>query len=235
MRKWVHYLLVFVFILALTGCGKGGTGAGMSANSDHSGYDRDSRNNENPTLGVKNRPDSGVTGLNLEAGKPSGRVQLDSNNPHSSETMRFDPTIEQELSKIEGVESARVILTEVNAYVAVVLKGVQHPDQGKVAPYSHQIDNKSGRGLFGSDLGLQMNWNDQGGLTMNVRDEIIRKTLSLAPPQIQKVYVTANPNFAARVQFYSEEEKRAGNLLNYKNEFNTLVQHAFPADANTRK
>jgi hypothetical protein len=230
MPRWL--ILAVSLLLALTGCGGEGTGAGMSANSDRSLYDRDSRNNENPSLGVKNRPNAEVSKLEHEF---VGRDQLDPNNPHYTESMQFAPAIAQQLAKMPGIESAQVILTDVNAYVAVKLKGIQHSDQNNMATDSHSISGKSGRGLFGSGVGLQMNWADTGGLTMSMNDEITKKTLDLAPAQIQKVYVTANPNFVERVRFYSEEEKRNGSWINYKHEFNTLVQHAFPADTNTRK
>ncbi|WP_248930861.1 YhcN/YlaJ family sporulation lipoprotein [Paenibacillus hamazuiensis] len=214
----------------LTGCAGEGTGAGMSANSDRAQFDRDSRNNEDASLGVKNRPDADKMKLYSEE---VGLDQIDQTNRHYNESVRFAPAISQELSKMEGVEAAQVVLTDTNAYVAVKLKG----SNGTATPavYDYAITDKGGRGLFGSDAGLQINWSDTGGLPQSMNQTIAKRALDLSPPQIQRAFVTANPNFLGRVQFYGEQEKRNGSWLAYRNEFNTLVQHVFPEDANSRK
>ncbi|TVY10161.1 hypothetical protein FPZ49_10280 [Paenibacillus cremeus] len=222
----------------LNACGSnpsetGRTGSGTVDMKQQSLHDRDSRNNEDNSLGVKTK---WVKEQNQPQGREyGGRTQLDMTNPHLSKTMAFTPQIANRVQQMPGIQSAQVLLTEMNAYVAVVLNG--HNPDAEASPEVSQsrITSNGGAGLFGTDQSPnRISWTESGGLSYRTADEISKQVLGMVPTNIQQVYVSANPNFVQRVKVYAEEEQK-GALGSYLNEFNTMVQHVFQRDTNTRK
>ncbi|MBU7318745.1 YhcN/YlaJ family sporulation lipoprotein [Paenibacillus oleatilyticus] len=239
-RKGLLLLAVAGCLLLQSACGgnrpqASRPGGGLEDYRQQALYDRDSRNNEDGSLGVKQR---WVDEQQARQGKEySGRKQLDMTNRHSASTMAFAPQIAERVKGVSGVREAQVLLTEVNGYVAVVLDG--HSPEAEASPdmLGYQVTSKGGVGIFGgTDKGPnRYSWTENGGLSTGKADEIRKLAMSMAPTNIQQVYVSANPNFVQRVRFYAKEEKERGTMTNYMNEFNTLVLHVFPDDANTRK
>lgn len=212
----------------------GRPGGGMEDYRQEALYDRDSRNNEDASLGVKKR---WTDEQNQRTGPEyAGRTQLDMSNPHLAKTMAFDPRIAERIKQVPGVEQAQVLMTETNAYVAVVLKGHSPDAEANPEMMKNQFTPKGGSGLFASDKGAtRINWTEPGGLTTSQAAAISRIVGAAAPTNIQRVYASANPNFVQRVRFYAKEEQERGNLSAYVNEFNTMIQRVFPQDTNTRK
>jgi hypothetical protein len=143
-------------------------------------------------------------------------------------SMRLAPTISQELAKLTGVESAYVVLTDSAGYAAVKLEGQGGLSNGKHAgkaePPSGSIGELQEEELAGSGI----DWADNGGLTAMMADAIATRMTQLAPHYVRQVYVTGNPSFYSRLQYYSKEEKRKGSWLAYADEFRTMVRMAFP-------
>ncbi|SDC49537.1 Sporulation lipoprotein YhcN/YlaJ (Spore_YhcN_YlaJ) [Paenibacillus sp. UNCCL117] len=224
--------------LLLTGCSGNHAsgekpGAGLADYRQQAVYDRDSRNNEDQSLGVKDRWIQEQE--NRKGPEYTGRTQLDMTNRHLAGTMAFDPGIAAKIAELPGVQAAQVLLTEVNAYVAVVLDGHNPDEEANPDTTTHRITEKGGAGLFGTGQGTpeRISWTESGGLAHSKADEIRKLVLSSASTQIQDVYVSANPNFVQRVRLYAREEKNG--LTPYMNEFNTMIQHVFPDNVNTRK
>ncbi|NOU93797.1 hypothetical protein GC093_11260 [Paenibacillus sp. LMG 31456] len=211
------------------------SGGGVESSKLHAQFDRDSRNNENDTLGVKSKWLNDQQGK-TKAANPGSFQQLDMTNSHLTKAFRFSPEMAKPLERNQGVQAVTVMLTETNAYVAVVMNGhdlnaESHPDM-----MANQVTSKGGIGLFGTDKGnARINWGDTGGLSMTMSSQIKSQVLAMSPPNIQRVFVSANPNFVQRIRFYEKEELRGVDLSAYLNEFNTMVQRVFPNDHNTRK
>ncbi|TDF99610.1 hypothetical protein [Paenibacillus piri] len=237
--SWRFGLWIGLLILA-AGCNdehQKTAGGGVQSSQLHAEFDRDSRNNEDNSLGVK------AKWVEEQAGKakpdnPGSFQQLDANNYHLTKSpLRFAPDLADELVRRNpGVRSADVLLTETNAYVAVVLDGhdpaaESHPDM-----MSHQVTSKGGVGLFGIDKGnARINWSDPGGLTTSLSIRMKSEVLAMTREGVQRVFVSANPNFVQRVRFYKQEGQKGVDLSAYLNEFNTLIQRVFPNDGNTRR
>ncbi|WP_159883582.1 hypothetical protein [Paenibacillus puerhi] len=232
--------LAAVSSLLLSGCSGNkpsdrGPGAGLADYRQHALYDRDSRNNEDPSLGVKDRWVKDQE--ERKAPEYIGRTQLDMTNRHLANTIAFDPGIAAKIAELPGVRSAQVLMTEVNAYVAVVLEGHNPDEEANPDTMSHRMTEKGGAGLFGTGQGTpnRISWTENGGLGYSKADEIRKLVHAAAPTNIQEVFVSANPNFVQRVRLYAKEEQGPVGLTPYVNEFNTMIQYVFPDNADTRK
>lgn len=225
-------------LLVAAGCSGGKPdadkpGGGMQDYRQQALYDRDSRNNEDPSLGVKSR----WVGEQEQRQAPhQGSAPLDMTNRHLANAMTFDPAIAEKVKSLPGIQDAHVLLTEVNAYVAVVLDGHSPENEANPNVKAYRIQGKSGLGLFGADEGAnRINWSEPGGLSTSQADDITQIVGKAAPTNVTRVYVSANPNFVQRVRVYAQEEREKGSMTAYLNEFNTLVQRVFQNDFNTRK
>lgn len=207
-------------------------GGGTEDQRQQALYDRDSRNNEDPSLGVKQRWVDEQSGPRKQP-EYIGPNRTDMTNPHFSTTARFDPRIAEAVKSVPGVQAAQVLVTNNNAYVAVVLDG--HNPDTEASPEMMTLGKNGGAGLFASYQGPnRFSWTEAGGLADSKTVEI-RNQVASADSNIQQVYVSANPNFVQRVRFYAKEEQEKGSFTSYMNEINTLIQVAFPSDINTRK
>lgn len=209
-------------------------GGGMGDYRQQALFDRDSRNNEDPSLGVKQRwidEQQNRTGTEY-----SGRKQLDMTNPHLTNTAGFDPQLAKKVKSLPGVQEAQVLLTEVNGYAAVVLEGHNPDSEASPDMMKYRVTPTGGMGIFASDRGPnRYSWTENGGLSTSLSDEIRKLVLQHAPTNIDQVYVSANPNFVQRIRLYAKEEQERGTFTDYMNEFNTMIQYVFPDDTNTRK
>ncbi|MCZ8521532.1 MULTISPECIES: YhcN/YlaJ family sporulation lipoprotein [Paenibacillus] len=234
---WILALLSVV-MLSTAACGgnkpqASSPGTGLQDYRQQQLFDRDSRNNEDGTLGVKERyrdPEAGGRGSEY-----TGRKQLDMTNRHEAKSMGFSPLIAERLKSLNGVAEAQVLLTEVNAYAAIVLDGHSPDAEANPEMMKNGVSSKGGAGLFGQGSPLRFSWTEEGGLTSSKADEIRKAVLAAAPTNIQEVFVSANPNFVQRIRFYAKEEGEKGSFSQYTNEFQTMLQHVFPDNVNTRR
>jgi hypothetical protein len=209
-------------------------GVGMESGDQHALFDRDSRNNEDDTLGVKAKWLKEQSDQPT-ADNPGAFQQLDMTNAHLTKTMRFAPEAASQLKQIEGIKQVTVLLTEVNAYAAVVLEGHDAEAEGDPAMSKYRITPKGGVGLFSSSKGnAATNWGDPGGLGYAVASRISGELMRLAQPHAQRVFVSANANFVRRIHFYEKEFQSGTDLSVYMNEFNTLIQRVFPNNRNAQ-
>ncbi|QJD84011.1 YhcN/YlaJ family sporulation lipoprotein [Cohnella herbarum] len=75
--------------------------------------------------------------------------------------------------------------------------------------------------------------NDHHSLAAAVKDKIADQVRVLAP-SVENVYVSANPDFAGRMEGYSKDVKAGHPVQGFLAEFNALVERVFPAPAGTR-
>lgn len=225
-------------VLLVAGCNQNRNkqlGGGLQSKDHHALYDRSSLNNEDNTLGVKPKWEKQQTS-GPEPDNPGAFQQLDINNQHLSKTFRFAPEISSTIEQMPGIDKAAIMITEANAYVALVMDGHNIDKESHSDMMAHSISPKGGVGLFGTDKGInRLNWSDPGGLSHAMASRISGHVLAMSQPAVQKVFVSANPNFVQRIRFYSMENERGIDLSVYMNEFNTMIQRVFPSDHNTRK
>ncbi|TVX97938.1 YhcN/YlaJ family sporulation lipoprotein [Cohnella terricola] len=70
-------------------------------------------------------------------------------------------------------------------------------------------------------------------LTDEVKDKIVDQVKSLSP-SVENVYVSANPDFAGRMEGYATNVKAGHPIQGFLAEFNALVERVFPAPSGTR-
>jgi hypothetical protein len=207
-------------------------GGGMEDARTHALFDRDSRNNEDPSLGVK--PHWAATPGKHESQPYAGRQTLDMTNEHDSQSFGFHPQTAERLSRLPGIEAAYVLVSEANAYIAVVPEGHRPEQEARAEMMQYQVKQSGGVGLFGAGDAGRFDWTEQGDFRNSDADRVRSEAARTLPGNIETIYVSANPNFVQRVRFYEKEAQERGDLSVYYNEFNTLVQRVFPRDANTR-
>lgn len=196
---------------------------------------------------------------------------------HNNTRMEMSEEIAEEITKMKEVDAAYVLLTDRNAYVAVVLEdnnrrnGNNNGNNGNMNNGNRnngRMDNgvmNDNNGLFngsnnglglgrGGDLGTRdMNMSDnykgtsirgtdglnnrgvedqrmQADISNHVKQKIAKKVKSVKP-NVQNVYVSANPDFVDRMTGYSERFNNGQPLRGMIIEFNTMVERIFPTNA----
>jgi hypothetical protein len=178
-----------------------------------------------------------------EMNRMEGR-RLNSNNiigSHANYRLEMDDDIADRVAELKEVNKAYVMLTEYNAYVAVSLNqsrgaaggpGMQSvtpaPPLGRT-PQSYMRPYMNG--YTGSNKG------NTGGAHMNAAAANVSPDLQARiagivqrmTPQIQNVYVSANPDFVARMTSYMDDVRLGHPIQSFVAEFNAMVERIFPA------
>ncbi|MBG9734599.1 YhcN/YlaJ family sporulation lipoprotein [Paenibacillus alvei] len=145
---------------------------------------------------------------------------------HTANKMEMSQKIANRLASIKGVKSANVLLTNNNAYVAVVTdnkpKGAKHGGTGP-RPYSAGSD----RTYFGSYDGTPaMNENVSAQVKENIANLVKKEA-----PNCNNVYVSANPDFVNRMNEYNKQASAGNPIAGFTNEFQEMVYRLFPTNA----
>lgn len=190
-----------------------GSGAGSSASS----WDADSRNNENVTLGAKSLD---------QAPQPTMKIPtLDNTKAHSNSQLGMNRDLADQIMKSAQTGSTAVAVTNNNVYVAVDLGGMR--SMAATEQYQNKMnDPATGAGLFGSGAGSQLDWASTKSIPPAISNTIVR-TVKRAYPEAN-VFISANPHYVSRMFFYDQQQRQGKSMDNYVNEFNTMVQYAFP-------
>ncbi|MFD2612503.1 YhcN/YlaJ family sporulation lipoprotein [Paenibacillus gansuensis] len=129
---------------------------------------------------------------------------------HHNDRMEISQKLAENISAMPEVHSANVLLTNENAYVAVVL---EHSG-------SWNAKSRATKGNNSAD--------SEAALEDSVKSKIdgeIRK----AQAGIRNIYISANPDFVARVNNIAEEASRGHAIQGFIEEFNSMVRRVFPA------
>lgn len=184
-----------------------------SASKYAGNWDASMKNNENPSLGAKTLS---------QTSQPVRKVPtVDSSMAHDNVHLAMNRDLADQLMKAAHVGSAAVALAGSNIYVAVQQTG-QDPQQTS----GSENDSAAGAGLFGSGKGAQLDWVSSKPLSPE-SSQAIRSALRRAYPEAN-VYISTNPHFVSRMLFYDKQQRERKTMDGYLNEFNTMVQHAFP-------
>jgi Sporulation lipoprotein YhcN/YlaJ (Spore_YhcN_YlaJ). len=160
--------------------------------------------------------------------------RLNSNNligSHQNYRMEASQDIAERIRKAEGFSDVYVILTDRNAYVAVN----ERIDAGDRLRRGAAGDNGLPSSRTNSRAGL--NNRASGGTTGNsggtLEERIARHVKEMAP-QIERVYVSEEPDFVSRMSEYIQTARRGEPIQGFIAQFNAMVERLFPAESGIR-
>lgn len=165
-----------------------------------------------------------------EMNRQNGR-RLNSNNvigSHKNYRLEMSDVIADSIKQMEAVKSCYVMLTDANAYVAVSLN-----EEGPAGDAN--MMSRSNMGQQGGD-GVRMNKRmsamstGHDKLTDQIKDEIANEVRRLRP-DVNQVYVSANPDFVGRMNAYMQDVKLGNPIQGFVAEFNAMAERIFPAKA----
>lgn len=191
---------------------------------------------------------------NIGLDRPNGIQGQNWDNPrnnnftsrHNNTRMEISENIARAIADMPEVESANVLLTDKNAYVAVVLDNgrgygttgagsVVGDHRDKAAGSQNRVyrDNAANRtndregttdrmGRRGPAAGA-----DEAGVTDEIKEKIANKVKSMKS-DVRNVYVSANPDFVQRLRSYADRAENGQPLRGLIIEFNTMVERLFP-------
>ncbi|MBW7474539.1 YhcN/YlaJ family sporulation lipoprotein [Paenibacillus oenotherae] len=240
-RKWVLIAAVAALSTMLAGCSdKQGDLGNRNIRENNVRYDMSG----NRIMSKRFADDQ-----NNEMNRKDGR-RLNSNNIiglHKNYRLEMSEEVADQLAAMKEVNKAYVMLTDNNAYVAVSL------DDGKkkVGPnamsrsqvpsqplgrtnqgYRHLGVNGSKDFSAGVYDGSRMKGLDSK-VTEDLKSQIAGKVKGMVP-QVDNVYVSANPDFVDRMTAYMDDVRLGHPIQGFIVEFNAMVDRIFPHQANKR-
>ncbi|WP_336773685.1 hypothetical protein [Paenibacillus sp. MMO-58] len=172
-------------------------------------------------------------------GKMYGTSSANNPRQHDNAFFEYSNKLSNEVSKLGGVGSAIVMLTDKNAYVGLALdwsavgtKSAGHTDE--------QDRSGSSEGVYNHDTGSQR-WdnrhlvtpynslftvNDHSMLSEELKQTVAVKVRELAPA-VQEVHISANMDFVNELNEYAKEAWMNHSLTPWLQDFNTLVKYQF--------
>jgi hypothetical protein len=150
---------------------------------------------------------------------------------------------------MKEVDRAYVMMTDYNAYVAVALRdgskkgGTKTLGAAPAVPLSRTNQALYRPGIPGAggnrnvpldrttgDVTMRNLTATPSELAQGLKHRIAAEVVRMAP-QIENVYVSANPDFVARMTSYMEDVRLGHPIQGYVAEFNAMVERIFPARA----
>lgn len=158
---------------------------------------------------------------------------------HENHTLNFSQKLSESVNNISGVSSSIVMLTDLNAYVAIVIDSSASGTKGVgIKPETNNIGNT--RGMYNPYTGNQyMDPNklvddtnsyftvyDHEDLSTEFKQKIamvIRKQ----KPDVREVHISANREFINQMNVFAQDAKNGHSLKGYVDLFNQLAIHNF--------
>ena len=197
MKKVLLFLTAMLLSLSLMGCN----------------FNKDKNNNA--ATDNTNNTDQGTNGNN------ANNANNDNNNGDNNLVVAQDAA--DRIAELDGVDRATVLVTDQNAYAAVVLDG------GVVNDTNNNDNTNTGKNT-GTNTGTNTN-NDNNSpeqvLSPDLEKKIADKVRE-ADKNIQNVYVSLDPDFVERMSGYVERINRGEPVQGFFGEFTEAVQRVFP-------
>lgn len=156
---------------------------------------------------------------------------------HNNTRMEISNKIADTITAMDEVDTATVLLTDQNAYVAVVLDngtGYGASNLGRNVGKANtdrsglmRTPNAMGNNATTDRMGRQGPGAGDEGITEDLKTAIAKRVKSVEP-NVQNVYVSANPDFVGRMRGYGERFQNGHPVRGMIIEFNTLVKRIFP-------
>ncbi|MFD0869740.1 Lipoprotein yhcN precursor [Chlamydia abortus] len=187
-------------VLSLTGCGAETRQGATPINQR--GLDQANPYGEN-RVGDGTIPNATTTPYNT-----NDRV-MERSRINANSTMEMSQQVADAVASLDEVETANVLITDNNAYVAVNLH--------------------TGSSVANTD---QANPSIIGDVTPEVKQKIADKVKSVNA-NVKDVYVSANPDFVERMNVYAKDFQEGRPLSGFVKEFSTMVERIFPTRVTT--
>lgn len=176
-----------------------------------------------------NNGDKNGTGDNAVE-ENNGDVADEGTDTNTDGNLEIAEEAANQVAELDEVESATVIVTDRNAYAAVVLNNNTAGDNAE--------DEANANGDAGTDTGTDTGTNADAGsgaeedenLTAELEEKIAEKVRE-ADENIENVYVSLNPDFVERMTGYGEQINAGEPVEGLFEEFTESVRRVFP-DAN---
>jgi hypothetical protein len=200
--------------------------------SEHRGNKDDYSSNSNK--GTLNDPNI-YQGSRMYGSNPHDGLVI-----HNNSQLRYSRELSNKVGHLPGVRAALVMLTDRNAYTAILIDNASHRTLG---PNSKKETNNTGTsiGTYNPDTLNEMveNWQLASGTnnyeTVQNHEDIasvfkqkIAITLRAAQPKIHNVYISANRDFINQLTAYAIESDWGNKSLNNRiDEFNGTANRIF--------
>ncbi|WP_127532687.1 hypothetical protein [Paenibacillus kobensis] len=159
---------------------------------------------------------------------------------HDNQYFEYSSQISKEISKIDGISYANVMLTDRNAYVGLVFHGTairtksggrdkqeQNVGGANEGVYNHTTGSPywDGRELA-TPYGSAFTVNDHNEIPDGLKQAVALRVRKLAP-RVKEVHISANREFVNRLLEYAKKSWMNESLEPYLEDFNALVAHQF--------
>ncbi|MFD2670548.1 YhcN/YlaJ family sporulation lipoprotein [Marinicrinis sediminis] len=250
--KWIRLGVLSAAILSLAACNNANNNGAMDndnrnnnqtgqfgmnryMNDDDLGMNRDLAGNRgqvrnqsrNQTYGYEDGPDhyyahrnksdyatprSQANGMRAKGMNNGNRNGMNGRNGdmHANTRMEKADDIAEKLSAMKEIDSANVLLTDDNAYIAVELE--ERMGKNKRHSRFNRADDT-----------------DQD-VTDRVKTDIANQVKKMKP-DINNVYVSANPDFMNRMNGFMDRMDDGNPVRGMMDEFNSMMNRIFPANA----
>ncbi|OBZ13655.1 MULTISPECIES: YhcN/YlaJ family sporulation lipoprotein [Bacillales] len=164
-----------------------------------------------------------------------------SNNPHQHDNAFFEysSVISRKVSDLNGVASAIVMLTDKNAYVALMLdwtavgtrnhggKTEQDNTGTNEGVYNHDTGSPYGNSrVLVSPYNSYFSVNDINDLSDELKQTVALRVRELAPT-VQEVHISANMEFVNYFNEFAKEAWGGRSLMPWVDSFNKIVKYHF--------
>ncbi|SMG56623.1 YhcN/YlaJ family sporulation lipoprotein [Paenibacillus aquistagni] len=186
----------------------------------YSMQDRDLMNNRYPVGRYGFNTDNSM-GMNNNGMNRNGMNNYNANstdrNGMMTGNMQLSQKIADRISKINGVDTANVMITDNNAYVAVSTESKMNTKMKYAGPdrtYLNSYNTKTKSDNLPANLKSQI-------------ADIVKK----ADPSIKNCYVSADANFVDRMNEYADHVRQGRPLQGLNTEFQEMINRLFPTNA----
>ena len=197
MKKVSLFLTAMLLSLSLMGCN----------------FNKDKNNNATNNGTTEN------VGTNVDQG-----TNNNANNNDGETKLEVAKDAADRITELEGVKSASVIVTDRNAYAAVVLEGDHTVNNADNKDNVNNNDNTAADKNNGTNNDLN---NADHVLSPDLENKIAEKVRE-ANDNIQNVYVSLNPEFVERMTGYVERINKGEPVQGFFGEFTESIQRVFP-------
>ncbi|WP_172369448.1 YhcN/YlaJ family sporulation lipoprotein [Sporosarcina jiandibaonis] len=156
------------------------------------------------------------------------------NNNNGDTNLEVSQDAADRIMEMNGVENATVIVTDQNAYAAVVLNGdntVSDTDNNGTADNNADTDTNTDTGT-NNDADTNNNANNNHNspdqvLSPDLENKIAQQVREVHD-NIQNVYVSLNPDFVDRMNEYVEQINQGDPVEGFFEEFTEAMRRVFP-------
>ena len=158
-------------------------------------------------------------------------------NHHNNTKMHISPDTATKLSQMEGIHIAHVLVTDRNAYVAIVLNASATGTLESGTPHS-SFGHRDGRpfvdrGGVKTETDPPFTTPDEKNISSKLKQKIALKVRELNP-HVTEVFISADENFNTLLGRYNRLQWMGESLDSYVQEFNETVEQFFPLPKNIR-